>query len=186
MATVRACSICSSLTSPRRRAPSRVEKSLKHPVSRSQDTGPTVSGAENVPRAQNRRIQAAFTDRSFALCADREIGLHHGCRLRDAHLEEVLNSGRDRRGDGFPAGDQVDAAKLRRPGLGWDAARRPAARRSLRASHGPGRRSHQCTYPVAALKQAWYQAAADVARPTGDEYVLLAIIHRRILPIPYS
>ena len=71
-----------------------------------------MPGAKHVPGPKNSRLHAALPQESFALRADLYIGLHHRSGVRDAQINEVLDSGLRGSTNGAAGGDEVDAAEF--------------------------------------------------------------------------
>lgn len=79
-----------------------------------------MSGAKDVPRAKDGRIHTALPQKSFALRADLYICLHHGRRMGNAQINEVLDARLCGGANGAAGGDEVDAAEFgcfRRAGM---------------------------------------------------------------------
>ena len=71
-----------------------------------------MSRAKDVPRAKDGCVHAALPQEIFALGAHLYIGLHHGCWMRDAEIDEVMDAGLRSSTNGAAGGDEVDAAEL--------------------------------------------------------------------------
>ncbi len=91
----------------------RERKPLAHLVEGQQRVGPAVSRSQHVPGAEDGGIQVAFLNHPFAFGAHRDVVLHHhGGRVGDAEVDEMMHAEFGASVDGFAGGDEVNSAKL--------------------------------------------------------------------------
>ena len=88
-------------------------------IERNERVRPAMSGAEHVPGPKYGGVEAGGADHIFAFGADFDIRMHHGRRMSDANVDEVLNASALCILDGDLAGFEIDGAKLCTfPGIG--------------------------------------------------------------------
>lgn len=167
-------------------------ESLAHLVERQKRVGPAVSGAEDVPGAEDGGIEMLLLDPLFALGANGDVVLHDGkgSGLGDAEIDEMRHSEFGAGGDGFPGRDQVNGAKLggfRRGtvkdanhvdegigganelAVGVGVERIAGDDFTFSRQFGFRARADQDTDPMATLEKNGNEAAADVAGSSGNE-----------------
>ncbi len=74
-------------------------------VNGQQRVGPVVSGAEDVPGAEDGCAEAAGSDQILAFGAHGDVGLHHGSGVSDAQVDEMRDAEFSGGVDGFAGGD---------------------------------------------------------------------------------
>ncbi len=90
---------------PRHRNPT------QDPIDGEHHRRPPMAWPQDVPRPQNRGADSARGKERFALLSHRNIGTHHRCGMRDAHVNKMVHTGMERRSHGRSNRFEVYALK---------------------------------------------------------------------------
>jgi hypothetical protein len=94
-------------------------KPFAYLVKRQQHVGPTVSGSEHVPRAEDGGIEMPVLNHLFALDADGDVILPEWGWMGDAEINEMRDAEFGASIDGFAGCHQVNGAQFAGCGRRW-------------------------------------------------------------------
>ena len=150
-ANVREQIIRSNVTKPRRLAPSRVAgKRSANLIHGDQRIRPPVPRPEHVPGTQDCGVQTGRCDGVLAFGSNRDVGVHHRRRMRDAQINEVAQFPHILRPRSHPIGRKEGRlGEIPQPWRGWDEPLPPIAQRC------PRERSGRRSFPVERIAENW-------------------------------